>query len=624
MRRSVRPLVAALLTAILLVAPAAPTPAQDREDRAPTVTALGAAPALGAPDAAELDAPIVAMAANPVGAGYWLATRSGAVHAFGDTGLGSTDGGYAAEPIVGIAPTSTGAGYWLVAIDGGVFAFGDAEFHGSMGGLPLNGPIVGMAATATGDGYWLVAADGGIFSFGDAAFAGSTGSLTLNAPIVGMAADPDGEGYWLVAADGGIFAFEATFSGSTGSLALVAPVTGMAADPDGEGYLLVAADGGVFAFDATFDASAVTDLPAEPAVGIVTATGGGAWVVRATAPPRPSSATLSMRRTATIGGAISPKSIVHNGDGLFIAQNMMYRHTMTVYDRSARLVATIPDSVVLADFGIAGARPGVVYQGAPVEAAFESTGRYAYVSNYRMYGPGYTRPGSDGCSPGGWDESFVYRVNTRTMAIDQVIPVGSVPKFVAVTPDDRYVLVSNWCSYDLSVIDVASATEIARVPIGRFPRGIAVTADSRTAYVAAMGTTDIAVVDLTDLAATPQRLRGVGRSPRHLILHPEGHTLYATLNGEGTIARIDTATGAVTGRVRTGDATRSMTIADDGDTLYVVNYRSNSVSAVRTADMLELQELPTGVHPIGITYDAETRQVWVSVYRGAIEVFQTG
>ena len=57
-----------------------------------------------------------------------------------------------------------------MASDGGIFAFGNAQFHGSMGGKPLNKPIVGMASTPDGKGYWLVASDGGIFAFGDAQF----------------------------------------------------------------------------------------------------------------------------------------------------------------------------------------------------------------------------------------------------------------------------------------------------------------------------------------------------------------------------------------------------------------------------------------------------------------------
>ena len=89
-----------------------------------------------------------------------------------------------------------------------------------------------------------------------------------------------------------------------------------------------------------------------------------------------------MAEVGQITGSISPKSIVHSGDGLFFAQNMMYRHTITVYDRDMELVATIPDTVDLSGFGHSGE-----YKGAPVEAAFSSDGSTAYVSNYQMYGP---------------------------------------------------------------------------------------------------------------------------------------------------------------------------------------------------------------------------------------------
>ena len=319
-----------------------------------------------------------------------------------------------------------------------------------------------------------------------------------------------------------------------------------------------------------------------------------------------------------IGGDISPKSIEHSGTGRFIAQNMMYRHTITVYDRSFQLLATIPDTVDLARFGHA-QQPGE-WQGSPVEAAFTSDGRYAYVTNYQMYGPGYGRPGDDGCADTGeWDASFVYRIDMAALAIDQVIAVGAVPKYVAVTPDDRHVRVTNWCSYDLSIIDAATAKEVRRLDLGRFPRGIAVTSDSLTAYVAVMGSSDIAVVDLAGL--TVGWIKGVGANPRHLVLASDDRYLYVTLNGEGTVAKIDVAAGAVVGEVATGGRPRSMAISDDGTALYVVNYDSNSISKVRTADLVETQELGTGGRPIGVTYDAGARRVWVANYTGSIQVF---
>ncbi len=334
-------------------------------------------------------------------------------------------------------------------------------------------------------------------------------------------------------------------------------------------------------------------------------------------PPRPPAVHRRLVAVASITGAIAPKSVAHSGFGLFFAQNMMYRHTITVYDRTFRLVATIPDTVDLAAFGHDGfAGP---HRGSPVEAAFTADGRYAYVSNYQMYGGGFSQPGHDGCGAGDWDHSYLYRIDTAALRIDRVIRVGAVPKFVAVTPDDSTVLVTNWCSHDLSVVSAASGREVARVPLGRHPRGIAVEPSGRHAYVAVMGSRDVARVDLADLSIS--WIRGVGAGPRHLAISPDGGHLYVSLNGEGRLAKIDTATGAVVAKVRTGRAPRSMTMSADGQALYVVNYLSNTVAKVTTADMQVVQTVATPRKPIGITFDPATANVWVSSYSGAITVF---
>jgi YVTN family beta-propeller protein len=326
-----------------------------------------------------------------------------------------------------------------------------------------------------------------------------------------------------------------------------------------------------------------------------------------------------MRLKATIAGNISPKSVVHSGQGLFFAQNMMYRHTITVYNRQHKLVKTIPDRVNLAKYGY-GQFKGT-FRGAPVEASFSHDGKYAWVSNYQMYGPGFNNPGSDRCSASqASDRSFLYRINTKTFQIEKVIKVGAVPKFVATSPDNRIVLVSNWCTWDLSVVDTAQNREIKRLKLGRYPRGIVVDADSKYAYVAVMGSSNIARVNLED--SSVKWLINIGRSPRHLNLDPAGKYLYASLNGEGRIAKISLTNGQVTDKVLTGNAPRSMVLSDDGQLLYVVNYNENTVSKVRTSDMKVLQKVNVASHPIGITYDPQTRQVWVACYSGSIMVFQ--
>jgi YVTN family beta-propeller protein len=338
-----------------------------------------------------------------------------------------------------------------------------------------------------------------------------------------------------------------------------------------------------------------------------------------TLPTPDASGPLHLVRTVT--GDISPKSVVASGRGLVFAQNMMYKHTVTVYDRNGDLVTTIPDTVDLSAFGVSG-HPGIS-RGAPVEVAYSPDGTKAYVSNYSMYGAGWGPEGSDECHPSdGYDRSYVYRVDVKTLKIDNVILVGSVPKYVATTPDGRYVIVTNWCTFDASIIDVATQQEVERIPLGPYPRGIVVTPDSRTAYVAVMGSTTIARIDLTNF--TTSWIYGVGSGPRHLVLSPDGTTLYATLNGEGRVAKIDPVAGRVLAKVATGSNPRSMTISADGKYLFVVNYESGTMSKLDAITLADVQTVRTGYHPIGITYDRQTNDVWVANYTGSIMIFANG
>ena len=367
---------------------------------------------------------------------------------------------------------------------------------------------------------------------------------------------------------------------------------------------------------------ATTTTTAAPATTTVAPTTTVAATTTTTEPPTTTTTLIpsdqqTLQEVNKIGGSISPKSVVASPSGLVFAQNMMYRHTVTVYDPSGALLSTIADTVDLAALGQPVA-PGP-YRGAPVEAAFMPDGSQVYVSNYEMYGPGYSNPGSDTCRGNHFDDSYVYRINTTSLTIDQAIKVGAVPKFVAVSPDGRLLLVSNWCSSDLSVVDTATATELQRIPLGPYPRGIVIDAQSRVAYVALMGTYDIATVDLATFAVG--RIAGVGNGPRHLVLDPAGRFLYATLNAEGNVAKIDLTTGTVVAKVHTGSRPRSMAIAPDGRSLFVVNYDAATMTKLRADDLAITQTVKTGVHPIGITVNPATGNVWVACYAGSITLF---
>jgi YVTN family beta-propeller protein len=339
----------------------------------------------------------------------------------------------------------------------------------------------------------------------------------------------------------------------------------------------------------------------------------------------PSDGKRSDERTLTLVDTIAndnlqPKSIVHSGTGLFFAQNMMYRHNISVFDRRSNLITTIDDKVDLKDFGVEVADKSSVVRGSPVEAAFSSDAKYAYVSNYAMYGSGWDPSATDTCQGKDRDQSFVYRIDTTTFKIDQVVLVGAVPKYLAVSPDNKYVVVSNFCSLDVSIIDVSTGKEVQRIDVGLHPRGIAITHDSSTAYVTVMGGGIIIAINLSDF--TSHTLTSAGYTPRHLVLSPDNSVLYITNNKAGQIRAINPKTDTLIKSVATGTEPRTMVISDDGLSLYVVNYQSDTMVKVRTSDMQVIQTLKTGHHPVGITYDAQMRRVWVANYTGSLWVFE--
>ena len=268
---------------------------------------------------------------------------------------------------------------------------------------------------------------------------------------------------------------------------------------------------------------------------------------RARAPKPSDKARLKLR--SVLGGNISPKSVTSSGAGYVTAQNMMYRHSVTVYDaRSLKLVKAISDAVNLRRLGYP-SYPGTS-RAAPVEAAFSPDGRYAYVSNYSMYGQAFGAGGER-------QLHAVVRVprelrvphRHERLRIDEAYKVGAVPKVVAVTPGSPLRARLELVHLDLSVISTKKGREVKRISIGAYPRGIAVSPKGNAAYVAVMGGNELVRVDLRRWTTSRYP---VGAGPRAAEFHPSDRYIFVTLNAEGRVAKLDLKTGAVRAKVQPG------------------------------------------------------------------------
>lgn len=340
------------------------------------------------------------------------------------------------------------------------------------------------------------------------------------------------------------------------------------------------------------------------------------WGASATvAPPK----VARLKLVQSLGSPqLSPKSIVASSTGRVIAQNMIYTHGVSVFSADGQQVTRISDTVPRKMLGLRGR--GKV-QGAPVEAAFSPNGRFAYVSNYYMTGKGFNKKGFDKCSGSvQYDKSYLYKIDMTSNKVVAAAQVGSVPKYVAVTPNNKYALVSNWCSYSISVIDLATFTAVAEIEVGRYPRGLVSTKDSSRVYFTVMGAGKIGFVDMATLK--PTFWKSAASTPRHMVLSPDDKTLYVSHNLSSIVTSHNASNGKVLRRVATGTEPRTMEIAPDGSALWVVNYASNTLTVVNTSTMLVQQSIATPPKPIGVTYEPKLKRVWVASYGGQIRVYQ--
>lgn len=335
-------------------------------------------------------------------------------------------------------------------------------------------------------------------------------------------------------------------------------------------------------------------------------------------PEWPAANTTTMTPETTITEpVISPKSIVSNGEGLAIANNMMYQHTVTIYDtESQELVQELPDTISPEEFGVEG-YPETV-SGAPVEAVWTDDGEYAYVSQYHLDGMG--ADAYDDCRNGdAVAPSAVFRYSAEAQEWDQFIEVGRVPKFVELTPDESRLLVTNWCDFDLSVIDTETGEEEMRVPLSSQPRGIAAMPDNETVYVTAMYANELWEVDLESGEA--EVIYSAAEFPRHLVLSPDSDVLYVTFAHSDLLVAFDTETNEVIDSTSTGREPRTMAISADGTALYVVNYFENTVSKFDAETLEEIDRQATDPQPIGVTYDQPSGSVWVASYAGSLNIY---
>jgi YVTN family beta-propeller protein/autotransporter-associated beta strand protein len=145
------------------------------------------------------------------------------------------------------------------------------------------------------------------------------------------------------------------------------------------------------------------------------------------------------------------------------------------------------------------------------------------------------------------------------------------------------------------------------LPGGSYPCGVAVSADGSKAYVCLSVKNTLTVVDLS--TGTVSRQINVGIAPWDVVLSPDGNTAYVSdwggrlpvggdliansagtpvvidnrgVAASGAVSFVDLRTGVETAQVPTGLHPSALALAQDGNSLYVANANSDTVTAIDT------------------------------------------
>ena len=217
-------------------------------------------------------------------------------------------------------------------------------------------------------------------------------------------------------------------------------------------------------------------------------------------------------------------------------------------------------------------------------------------------------------------------VDDVSFAALATLAVGDGPHEIAVSPDGRRALVSNYGTGErpgasLSVIDVPAASVVRTValPAGARPHGIE-WLDDRRAAVTAEGLQSVLLVDV-DAGAVLEQIVTSQAGTHMLALAADGERAFTANIGAGTVSVLTLGGTAPPQHLPAGAGTEGIAVVGSGE-LWVSNRESGTLRIFDLATLAGSAPLPLAGFPIRVEPDDSRGRVYVTLAVGdALAVF---
>lgn len=342
---------------------------------------------------------------------------------------------------------------------------------------------------------------------------------------------------------------------------------------------------------------------------------------------------LTYVKTETLSAAPGTKSVLFNHSGTKLYAMNLEGMSVYEFDQASRQISRefkfTPTKGTGWDY--TKNKPIPSYQEKPVEAAFSHGDKILWVSLHN----------AEGIVPIWVDSSHAFPVKLpgqRTKPVSVVypgiahrdsmqvplIPTGKTPKVITVTSDNKNLLVSNWHSHTVSVLDLDSSLYpwgkvTHTLPVSAIPRGMVIDENAGKTYIAIMGGSSLAVAK-NDTWQNDTVLN-VAANPRHIVMDDKGR-IFVSYNSLGQVACLDAATGKTLFTASTHAQPRTIILSKNHQFLFVTCYSGNMVDVfkVNGNSFSPVISLPSSGSPVGVDVyeDNDKLEAWVCNYSGGL------
>ncbi|MFG2196598.1 IPT/TIG domain-containing protein [Streptomyces sp. NPDC048639] len=188
--------------------------------------------------------------------------------------------------------------------------------------------------------------------------------------------------------------------------------------------------------------------------------------------------------------------------------------------------------------------------------------------------------------------------------------VASVPESVSPSVLEALLYVADSGSDTVTALDRSSYAVIGSISVGIDPSAVVVGPSGLRAYVSNSGSDTVTVIDT--LTNTVTATIPVGRRPSDVAVHPSSFLVYAANQDSDSVSVIDRSTDRVADTINGLSSPIGLAITPDGSTLYVANNGADTVSVIDTAENAVAATIRVGSRPWGVAISPDGHRAFVT------------